>query len=198
MVVLWARPQDHLAFGRDVGVGHRLRLSGLHGLVDSGGGSGAGLGGDSDGGVPCPRVGLAGAAGSLWGVDGGVFGDRNVSDGLDGVLLCGCLRGRGPCWGQGGGGYCGRGVLVAGAPLALLPLIWLLGVRLVVLVGLVVLVLLWSAVLLLALGFQLWFGFRLGLGNLLEVEGDLVLEMWAQRCRAGLLLPRPWGRLRGG
>ena len=71
----------------------------------------------------------------------------------------------------------GRGVLVAGALVALLLLLCLLGVRVVFLVVLVVLVVLWLAVLLLALGFRLWFGFGLGLGNQLEVEEDLVLEM---------------------
>ena len=53
------------------------------------------------------------------------------------------------------------------------------------------------AVLLLALGFRLWSGFGLGLRNWLEVEEDLVLEMWGEQCRARLLLPGRWGRPRG-
>ena len=146
-------------------------------LVDSGGGFGAGLGGDGGGGVPRPRVGLASGGGSLWGMDDGVFGDGDVAEGLDGVLLWSCLRGGGFCWGQGAAGCGGRGVLVAGALLALSPLLWLLGVRVVVLVVLLVLVVLWWAVLLLALRFGLWLRFGLGLGNRLEVVEDVVLEM---------------------
>ena len=41
--VLWVRPEAPLAFRWGVGVGHHLQPLGLHGLVDSGGGFGAGL-----------------------------------------------------------------------------------------------------------------------------------------------------------
>ena len=84
---------------------------------------------------------------------------------FDGVMLLGCSRGGGPCMGQGGAGCGGRGVLVIGALPALLPLLWRLGVRLVVLVVFVVLSVLWWAQLWLAFGFRLWFGFGPGLGN---------------------------------
>ena len=198
VVVLWARPQDPLVFRWDMAVGHRLQPYGLHGLVDSGGGFGAGLGKERGGGVPRPRVGLACGGVGLWGIDGWVFGDWDVAPGLDGVVLCGCLRGGSPCLGQGGAGCCGGGVVVAGALLALLPLVWLLGVRVLVLVVLVVLVVLWWALLLFALGFRLLFGFGLWLGNRLEVGEDLILEMWGERCRAVLLLPGCWGGPRGG
>ena len=106
-------------------------------------------------------------------------------------MLCGRLRGGSPCWGQGGAGCGGPGVLVARALLALSPLLWLQRVCVVVLV------VLWWAVLLLALGFRLWSGFGLGLRNWLEVEEDLVLEMWGEQCRVRLLLPGRWGRPRG-
>ena len=127
--------------------------------------------------MPLARVGLAGGDGGLWWMDGGAFGEEDVAEGLDEVLMCGCLRGGGLCWGQGGAGCDGRGVLIAGALLALSPLLWLLGVRVVVLVVLLVLVVLWWTVLLLALGFRLCLGFVLRLGNRLEVKEDLLLEM---------------------
>ena len=72
VVVLWARPQDPLALRSDMGVGHRLLPFGPHGLVDSGGGFGAGLGKDRSGGVPRPRVGF-------WGRDGRAFADGDVA-----------------------------------------------------------------------------------------------------------------------
>ena len=59
-------------------------------------------------------------------------------------------------------------------------------------------VVLWWAVLLLAFGFRLWFRSGLRLGNRVEVVEDVVHEMWAERCRAGLLLPGRWARPRGG
>ena len=78
MVVLW-----------DVGVGHRLQPLGL-----------AGIGGDRGWGVPCPRVGLAGGGGRLWGMDDGALGDGDVDEGLDGVVLCCRLLGDGSRGGQ--------------------------------------------------------------------------------------------------
>ena len=193
VVVLWVGPQDPLVFRWDVGVGHRLQPLGSYGLVESGVGFGVGLGEDPDGGVPRPRVGLAGGGGGLSGMDGGALGDRDVAEVLDGVLLCCCLRGGGSCMGQGGVACSGRGILVAGTLLALLPLLWLLGVSVVSLVMLVVLV-----VLLLALEFRLWLVFGLGHGNRIKVVEVVVLEMWGERCRAGLLLPGRWGRPRAG
>ena len=65
VVVLWVRRQDPLAFRWGVGAGHRLQPLGLHGLVVSGGGFGAGLNGDRGPGVPRPRVGLACYGGSF-------------------------------------------------------------------------------------------------------------------------------------
>ena len=94
VVVLRARPQDPLAFRWDVWIWHRLQPLGPHGLVDSRGRFGAGLDGDCAGGVPRPRVGLAGADGGLWGVDCWAFGDGDVAEGLGGVVLCGRRRGR--------------------------------------------------------------------------------------------------------
>ena len=46
MVVLRVRTQDYLALQQDLGVGHHWQRFGLHGLVDSGGVSGAGIDGD--------------------------------------------------------------------------------------------------------------------------------------------------------
>ena len=111
-VVLWVRPQDPLAFRWGVGVGHRLQPLGLRGLVDSGGGFGAGLGGDRGRGVPRPRVGLAGGGGGFWGPDDEAPGDGDVDEGLDGVVLCCRLRGCGSRLGQRGSGCGGFGVLV--------------------------------------------------------------------------------------
>ena len=116
-----------------------------------------------------------------------------MAQGLDRVVLCGCLRGGSPCLWQGGAGCGGGVVMVAGALLALSPLLWLLGVCVLAVVVFGVLVVLWWALLLLALGFQLFFGFGLWLGNRLEVEEDLILEMWGERCRAALLLLGRWG-----
>ena len=120
VVVLWVCPDDPLAFRWGVGVGHPLQPLWLKGLVDSGGGSGGVLDGNRGRGVPCPRVGLAGGGGGLWGLDGGALGDGDVDEGYDRVALCGCRRGGGLCWGQGGSGCGGRGALVTGAFLALL------------------------------------------------------------------------------
>ena len=122
VVVLWVRPQDPLAFRGGVEVGHHLQPLGLHGLMDSGGGIGAGLDGDRCRGVPRPWVGLDGCGGGLWGVDGGALGEGDVDEVLARIMLCGCLRGGGSCWGQGGSGRNGRGVHVAGAFLVLLLL----------------------------------------------------------------------------
>ena len=96
-----------------MGVGHRLQPLGPHGLVDSGGGSGAGLDGDWGRVVPRPQVGLAGGGGGLWGVDGGALGDGVLDKGLDGAVLCGHLCGDGSRWGQGGSGCSGCRVLVS-------------------------------------------------------------------------------------
>ena len=76
-----------------------------------GGRSGAGLHGDCGRGVPRPWVGLAGGGGGLWGVDDGALGDGDVDEGLDGVVLGGCLCvGGGRSW-EGGAGCGGLGVL---------------------------------------------------------------------------------------
>ena len=58
------------------GVGYCAQPLRLHYVVGRGGGSGAGLDGDGGRGVPRPRVGLAGGAGGLWGMDDGALGDR--------------------------------------------------------------------------------------------------------------------------
>ena len=94
------------------GVGHRVQFLGPYCLVDSGGGSGAGLNGDCCRGVPRPWVGLAGGGGGSWGVDDGALGDGDVDEGLDGVVLGGRLCGGGGRWGEGGLGCGGWGVLV--------------------------------------------------------------------------------------
>ena len=94
-----------------LGVGHWFQPVGLYGVVDSGGGLGAGLDGDRGRGVPRPRVGLAGGGGGLCGSDGGALGDGDVDEGLDGLVLCGRLRGGGSRWGDGGPGCGGCGVL---------------------------------------------------------------------------------------
>ena len=97
-----------------VGVGGRASCA-VPGAVlfgGSGGGSGAGLNGDCGRGVPRPWVGLAAGGGGLWGVDDGALGDRNVDEGLDGVLLRGRLCGGGSRWWEGGLGCGGWGVLV--------------------------------------------------------------------------------------
>ena len=120
VVVLWVCPQDPLALRWGVGVRHHLQPLGLSGLVDSGGGFGAGRDGDRGPRVPHPRVGLAGGNGGLWGLDGGTLGAGHVDEGLDGVVLCGCLCGGVSCWMQGGSGCGGRWALVARAFMALL------------------------------------------------------------------------------
>ena len=96
-----------MAFRGGLGVGHRLQALGLYGLVDSGGGLGAGLDGDQSPVIPHLRIGLAGGGGVLWGVDGGALGHGNVEEGLDGVVLCGHLRGDGSRWGEEGSGWGG-------------------------------------------------------------------------------------------
>ena len=88
-IVLQARPQDPLALRRNLRVGHHLQPLGLQGLMNNGGGSGAGFDGDFGRGVPHPRVGL----------DGGALGDGDIDEGLDRVVLRGCLHGSGSCWG---------------------------------------------------------------------------------------------------
>ena len=104
VVVLWARPQDPLAFRWDVGVGYCLQHLKPHGLVDSGAGLGLGLAETAVEGSSPVRT------GRLWWrfVGYGWWGNRrpNVAAGLNGVVLCGRLRGRGPRSGQGGAG-CG-------------------------------------------------------------------------------------------
>ena len=79
------------------GVGHCAQLLGLYYVVGRGGGSGAGLDGDGSRGVPRPWVGLAGGGGGLWGMDDGALGDRDVDEGMDGVVLGGRLCGGGGC-----------------------------------------------------------------------------------------------------
>ena len=128
--MLWVGPQDPLAFRWAVGVGHHLQPLGLHGLVDSWGRLGAGLGGDRGRGIPRRQVGLAGDGGGLWVVDGRALGDGDVDKELDRLVMWGRLRGDGSRRGQGGSGCGGCGVLVrvwvrvrvrAGARLVLLP-----------------------------------------------------------------------------
>ena len=102
VVVLWVRPQDPLALPCGVRVGHRLQPLGLQSLVDSGGGFGAGLGGDCGRGIPRLWVGLAGGGGVFWAVDDGALGDGDVDEVLDRVVFCGRLRGCGSRLGAGG------------------------------------------------------------------------------------------------
>ena len=92
------------------GVGHRGQSPGLHYVVGRGGGLGAGLDGDGGRGVPRPWVGLAGGGGGLWGMDDGALGDGDADEGLDGVVLGGCLCGGGGCRREGGAGCGGWGV----------------------------------------------------------------------------------------
>ena len=94
------------------GVWHRAQPLGLHYVVGRGGGSGAGLdGGDGGRGVPRPWVVLAGGGGGLPGMDDRALGDGDVDDGLDGVVLTGCLcGGDGRRW-EGSVGCGGWGVL---------------------------------------------------------------------------------------
>ena len=201
VVVLWAHPEDPLAFRWDVGVGHRLQPLGPHGFVDSGNGFGAGLGEGRGRGVPRPRVGPAGGGGCLRRMDCGAFGDGDVAEGWDRVLLCCCLRGGGPCWGQGGaglpwarrlGGWCAPGavvslVAVGGASGAAGSVG---GAGGVVVGGAVV-----------GVGIPAVVWVRDWASEPAPVEEDLVLEMWGERSQAGGLpglLPGRLGRLPGG
>ena len=93
------------------GVGHRGQPLGLHYVVGRGGGLGAGLDCDGGRGVPRPWVGLAGGGAGLRGMDDGALGDRDVDEGLDGVVLGGRHRGGGGCRWEGGVGCGGWGVL---------------------------------------------------------------------------------------
>ena len=184
---------------------------GPYGLVGSGGGLAAGLNGDRGRAAPCPRVGLAGGNGGLWGVDDGALGDGDVDEGLGGFVLGGRLCGGGSCWGEGGSGCGWWGVLAlvwvrvwvrAGSLLLLSYLLWFLGlcgVVLVMLLFVAVVVLLLRAVLL--FGFWFWFGVGFWAGIRFEVEQDLVLEVPGHRCRVeGFcdLLPGCLGCLCGG
>ena len=63
--------------------------------------------------VPRPQFRLAGGGGGFWGLEGAALGDGDVAEALDGTVLCGCLRGGGSCWGQGGSGCSGPGALEA-------------------------------------------------------------------------------------
>ena len=155
-----------MAFRWGLRVRHRLQPLGLYGLVDIAGGLGAGLDGDRGRGVPRRRVGL-------WGLDGWALGDKDVDEGLNGVVLCGRLRGGGSRWGEGGSGISGRMVLalfwvrvwVRTGPLllplrvlcflALFVVVWVLFVKLLVVVVVVVLLRV-----LLSFGFRFWFGVR--------------------------------------
>ena len=83
--------QDPLGFRWGLGVGHRLQPLQPYGLVGSWGGLGAGLNGDQGRGVPGPRGGLVGGGGGLWGVDDEALGHGGFDEGLDGVVLGGCL-----------------------------------------------------------------------------------------------------------
>ena len=197
VVVLWPRPQDPLTFRGDVGVGHRLQPLGQHGLVDSGGRLGTWLGEDHSGGVSRPWVGLV----VCWGRMVGHSEMRTLlrvwtgSCCVAASVVAFCAGGRGAT------GCAGRAVLVVVTLSALSRLLWLLGVRVVVPVVWVVLVVLCWAVLLLALGFRLLFWLGLWLGNRLEVEEEVLLEISEERCGVrGLpgLLPGHWGPPRGG
>ena len=167
VMVLRVCPEHPLAFRWGPGAGHRLQPLAPYSFVGSGGGLGAGLNGNRGRTVPRPRVGLAGGDGGLWGVNDGALGDRDVGEGLDGVVLGGRLCGGGSRWGEGGSGCGGGGVLAwvwvrvwvrAGSLLLPSYLLWFLGLCRVVLVMLlvvVVVVLLLRAVL--SFGFRLWF-----------------------------------------
>ena len=91
---------------------------------------------------------LAGGSGGVWGVDDGALGDRDVDEGLDGVVLGDHLCGGGSRWGKGGSGCGGCGVLAwvlvrawvrAGSLLLASQLLWFLGLYGVVLVMLLLL-----------------------------------------------------------
>ena len=178
-----------------LGVRHRLQPLGPYGLVGSWGGWGAGLNGDRGRGVPRPRVSLAGGGGGLLGVYDGALGDKDVDEGLDGVVL-GCrLCGGGARWGEGGSECGGWGGLAwvwvrvwVRAGLLLLPscpllFLGLCGVVLVLLLVLMVVVVLLRVVL--SFGFRFWFGLRFWVGVRFEVEEDILLEVRGHRCRVG-------------
>ena len=93
------------------GVRHRGQPLGLHYVVGRGGGLGAGLDGDGGRGVPRAWVCLAGGGGGLRWMDDGALGDRDVNEGLDGVVLGGRLCGGGRCRWEGGVGCGGWGVV---------------------------------------------------------------------------------------
>ena len=135
------------------------------------------------------------------GVDDGALGDEDVDEGLDGVVLGGCLSGGGGRWGEGCSGCGGWGVLVwvrvrvRAVSLGLSSLfLWCWELCGVVLV-LVFLLLVWS------FGFRLGFGVGFWVGVRFEVEGDLVPKVRGHRCRVGEVpgvLPGCLGRLCGG
>ena len=114
-LVLGLWPMDSLWVFRSPlwgwGVGHRGQSPGLHYVVGTGEGLGAGLDGDGGRRVPRPWVGLAGGGGGLWGMDDGAPGDGDADEGLDGVVLGGRLCGGGGCRREGGAGCGGWGVL---------------------------------------------------------------------------------------
>ena len=145
------------------GVGHRAQPLGLHYVVGRGGGSGAGLDGDGGRGVPRPWVGLAGGGGGLWGADDGTFGDGDVDEGLNGVVLGGRLCGGGGCRWEGGVGCGGWGVLAW-------VRVWVRAVS----VGSVSLRL-WCCVC--SLGRPLGFGVGFGVGVRFQVQEDLCPEV---------------------
>ena len=131
--------------------------------VGRGGGLGAGLDGDGGRGVPRPWVGLAGGGGGLRGMDDGALGDGDADEGLDGVVLGGCLCGGGGCRSEGGVGCGGWGVLAS------------VRVRVgVVSVGFVSLRL-WCSVCLRGRQLGFWIGF--GVGVRFQVEEDLYPEL---------------------
>ena len=179
-MVLWVCPEDPLAFGWGLGVGHCLQPLGPYGLVGSEGGLGAGLNGDGGRGFPRPGVGLAGGGGCLWGVDDGALGDGNVDEGLDRVVLGGRLcrggsRSAEGCWGCGGWRVLALVWVRIWVRVGLLLLpsyfMWFLGlcgVVLVMLLVLVVVVVLLRAVLLFGFQFCLGSGFGLESGSRLR------------------------------
>ena len=109
---------------------------------------------------------------------------------LDGVVLCGRLRGGGSPWGERGSGCDGCWVLAwvwvrvrvtAGPHMLQLGLLFLLGlcrlvcVLLVLLLEVLLVVLLLRVVL--SFGFRFWFGVGFWVGVWFEVEKDLFLEV---------------------
>ena len=141
--------------------------------MGSRGGSGAGPNGDCGRGVPRPWVGLASSGGGLWELDDGALGDRDVDEGLDGVVLGGRLCGGGGIWWEGGVGCGGWGVQVwvrvwvRAVSLGLASLrLWCCGLRGVVLVVVPLLVVR-------SLGRRLGFGVGFGVGVRFQIEEDL-------------------------